>query len=411
MSRAVHYDAQEAYSPLGRLRIQPRCHQRCRKSQLQYELIIFCKPRQNLPRVADKPPNQGSIYAPAQLSVVGEEDGFLGAGRNYGSLGKRHHRAIFNLQSMSGQDPIEQRQTNHAKANNGIATYCRRLSCGPEEPRGVDFVGDVIQRLQPPPFGRSKGIVPESVPNGIFNDNSGGGCKHVARKQYGERLELSPSGLDDSESEASQSRRRPMETGERDQAAATRLKRNRTALMDKYDASSRRVVARYCNSQRTGVSIEALRIKLTPNWRSSWKDPRTLMAQQSSAQARLTLHDAFERFGATVTPDDKRDFANTGLKDVRDEAIRIERQLRARRTQKNMARLEPFLRGMEHYSKAVEVLCNGTPYLSWIWAPVKLMLMVSASLLLHSPSGAKGWNQRTFADSRSPDNHGLTRCV
>lgn len=96
-----------------------------------------------------------------------------------------------------------------------------------------------------------------------------------------------------------------------------------------------------------------------------------------SAQARLTLQDAFERFASTVAPDDKRLFHNTQLKDVRDEAMRIERQLRARRAQKNMARLDPFLRGMEHYSKVVEVLCNGTPFLPWIWAPVKLMLMVS----------------------------------
>jgi hypothetical protein len=103
------------------------------------------------------------------------------------------------------------------------------------------------------------------------------------------------------------------------------------------------------------------------------------MTQPSSAQARVILHDAFERFAATVTPDDKRDFANTKLKDVRDEAISIERRLRARRTQRNMARLDPFLRGMEHYAKVVEVLCNGTPYLSWIWAPVKLMLMVRRS--------------------------------
>jgi len=89
------------------------------------------------------------------------------------------------------------------------------------------------------------------------------------------------------------------------------------------------------------------------------------MAQQSSARARVILRDAFERFAATVTPDDRRDFTNTKLKDVRDEAISIERRLRARRTQKNMARLEPFLRGMEHYSKVVEVLCNGTPYISF----------------------------------------------
>lgn len=96
-----------------------------------------------------------------------------------------------------------------------------------------------------------------------------------------------------------------------------------------------------------------------------------------SPQARLTLLHDFDRFADTVTLDDQRFFNNTDLKDVRDEAIQIERQLRARRTQRNMARLEPFLQGVEHYSKVVEVLCNGTPYLSWIWAPVRLMLMVS----------------------------------
>ncbi|KAF2728956.1 ankyrin [Polyplosphaeria fusca] len=46
-----------------------------------------------------------------------------------------------------------------------------------------------------------------------------------------------------------------------------------------------------------------------------------------------------------------------------------------------MARLQPFLQAMEHYAKVVEVLCNGTPYLSWIWAPVKLMLMLSVDFL------------------------------
>ncbi|KAI4607631.1 hypothetical protein J4E83_009528 [Alternaria metachromatica] len=102
------------------------------------------------------------------------------------------------------------------------------------------------------------------------------------------------------------------------------------------------------------------------------------MAAAPSAQARVTLQDAFERFASTVAPDDKRLFHNTQLKDVRDEAIRIERQLRARRTQRCMARLDNFLRGMEHYSKVVEVLCNGTPFLPWIWAPVKLMLMITA---------------------------------
>lgn len=106
----------------------------------------------------------------------------------------------------------------------------------------------------------------------------------------------------------------------------------------------------------------------------------TAPAQTPSAQALLTLQDAFDRFAGSVSPDDYRTFQNTELQDVRDEAMRIERQLRARRTQRNMARLEPFLLGLEHYSKVVEVLCNGTPYLSWVWAPVKLMLSVGLSM-------------------------------
>lgn len=103
----------------------------------------------------------------------------------------------------------------------------------------------------------------------------------------------------------------------------------------------------------------------------------TAQLPASSAQARLVLQVAFERFAKIVSPDDRRVFNETRLQDVREGALQIERQLRARRTQRNMARLEPFLRGMEHYSKVIEVLCNGTPYLSWAWAPVKLVLLVS----------------------------------
>ena len=112
--------------------------------------------------------------------------------------------------------------------------------------------------------------------------------------------------------------------------------------------------------------------------------PHLVMAAPS-AQARVTIQDAFERFASTVTSDDQRQFHNTQLKDVREAAIRIEHELRGRRMQRNMARLDPFLRGMEHYSKVVEVLCNGTPFLPWIWAPVKMMLMVSSRTYRRGP--------------------------
>lgn len=128
----------------------------------------------------------------------------------------------------------------------------------------------------------------------------------------------------------------------------------------------------------------------------------TTPSQTPSTQALITLQDAFDRFAGSVSPDDYRKFQNTGLQDVRDEAMRIERELRARRTQRNMARLEPFLLGLEHYSKVVEVLCNGTPYLSWIWAPVKLMLAVGLSMMLIAPRLT-----RRSTDVSSLDHDGL----
>ncbi|KAI0123226.1 hypothetical protein BJ170DRAFT_641233 [Xylariales sp. AK1849] len=37
-------------------------------------------------------------------------------------------------------------------------------------------------------------------------------------------------------------------------------------------------------------------------------------------------------------------------------------------------RIAPFLGAAERFSQVVEVVCNGTPYLPWIWAPVKFIV-------------------------------------
>lgn len=86
---------------------------------------------------------------------------------------------------------------------------------------------------------------------------------------------------------------------------------------------------------------------------------------------------AFESLEREIHPADSRDFASTTLEDVRNAAIDIERQLAARQLLRNMRRLELLFQGLRHYSKVIEVLCNGTDYLSWIWAPVKLIMKVS----------------------------------
>jgi len=84
-------------------------------------------------------------------------------------------------------------------------------------------------------------------------------------------------------------------------------------------------------------------------------------------QAELIFKDAFEKLQLKVSPDDARNFHSTTLKDVCKAARDIEQQLGARQSLRNMRRLQPFFDWLERYSRVVEVLCNGTPYLSWIW--------------------------------------------
>ncbi|RDW71007.1 hypothetical protein BP6252_07570 [Coleophoma cylindrospora] len=101
-------------------------------------------------------------------------------------------------------------------------------------------------------------------------------------------------------------------------------------------------------------------------------------APTTSALARRTIRAAFEDIERTVTPADSREFPLTTLQHVRKAALDIENQLAAKQSLRNMRRLVPLFTGLEHYAKVVDVLCNGTPYLAWIWAPMTLILRVSS---------------------------------
>ena len=100
----------------------------------------------------------------------------------------------------------------------------------------------------------------------------------------------------------------------------------------------------------------------------------------SAAPARLDIKAAYQDLESVITPNDSRLFYSTTLEDVRNAAIRIEEQLAARQSLCNMGRLERLFGGLQHYSKSIDVLCNGTPYLPWLWAPITLILQVGIQL-------------------------------
>ncbi|KAK5631819.1 hypothetical protein RRF57_007533 [Xylaria bambusicola] len=102
------------------------------------------------------------------------------------------------------------------------------------------------------------------------------------------------------------------------------------------------------------------------------------LAPVPSADAKQTIKAAFESLSKTINPSDSRHFADTTLQDVRTSAIQLEEKLAARKALRNMRRLDPLLKGLEHYSKVADILCNGTPYLAWIWAPITLILKIAS---------------------------------
>lgn len=95
--------------------------------------------------------------------------------------------------------------------------------------------------------------------------------------------------------------------------------------------------------------------------------PATTPARPTFGQAAATFERAFKQLKTSVTSSDADIFQITTLQEVKDAATAIEARQRERKSMHNMARLRPFFQGLEKYSKSIDVLCNGTDYLPWIW--------------------------------------------
>ncbi|KAK4243691.1 hypothetical protein C7999DRAFT_44542 [Corynascus novoguineensis] len=124
------------------------------------------------------------------------------------------------------------------------------------------------------------------------------------------------------------------------------------------------------------------------------------LAPVASPATRHTVRAAFEELRRTITPQDSRDFQKTTLQEVRQAALNIEAQLAARQCLRNMRRLMPLFKGLEHYEKVMGVLCNGTPYLPWVWAPIALILRVACEYVEAFEQIMKGYSRIASALKR-----------
>ena len=84
------------------------------------------------------------------------------------------------------------------------------------------------------------------------------------------------------------------------------------------------------------------------------------MASSQNSGPPASFDPAFRRLRDLVDQNDAHAFDTTTMNDVWNAAEQIERQLEQRRSLRGFRRIQPFLAGIEQYSKVIEVLCNGT---------------------------------------------------
>ena len=110
-------------------------------------------------------------------------------------------------------------------------------------------------------------------------------------------------------------------------------------------------------------------------------NPRRL----ASARALAVMDRALQDLYKTIATPGSRNVPEISLQDVQKACLEIENSLAARGLLRNTRRLVRLFSGLEHYRRSIDVLCNGTDYLCWIWSPITVILQVSRSWRFTNP--------------------------
>ncbi|KAL3456285.1 hypothetical protein BJX64DRAFT_281462 [Aspergillus heterothallicus] len=80
-----------------------------------------------------------------------------------------------------------------------------------------------------------------------------------------------------------------------------------------------------------------------------------------------------------LTEKQRLQFAVTKYEHVQDSVEKIQQKYGEKKELLNMYRIQSFLEAMNEYGKVVEVFLNCTPFVAYIWGPVKFVLQVASS--------------------------------
>ncbi|RFU25373.1 hypothetical protein B7463_g10968, partial [Scytalidium lignicola] len=95
--------------------------------------------------------------------------------------------------------------------------------------------------------------------------------------------------------------------------------------------------------------------------------------------ARAAFEIILADFKKHLTPGELQDFQFVTLNDVRETALRIQKDQENLKTMMNMARLESFLEAMNQFGKVIEVFGNANIFVAFVWGPLKFILQTAST--------------------------------
>ncbi|KAF4631381.1 hypothetical protein G7Y89_g6756 [Cudoniella acicularis] len=93
----------------------------------------------------------------------------------------------------------------------------------------------------------------------------------------------------------------------------------------------------------------------------------------------LVFERVLEKFKVPLKKKDRDNFQMTTLPQLQKAIADIQKKQQSERRMQNMTRLGRFVEAMEEYWKVVEVFCNSSQFLPFIWGPMKFLLQVTST--------------------------------
>ncbi|KAK2782046.1 hypothetical protein FQN53_000222 [Emmonsiellopsis sp. PD_33] len=98
-----------------------------------------------------------------------------------------------------------------------------------------------------------------------------------------------------------------------------------------------------------------------------------------SIPAGIVFQRALDKIKSQLSEEEKAEFTNTKLEDVRQAAYDIQLQHGGPKEMKTMIRIQGFLEAMEQYGKVIEVFLNSSIMVGFIWGPIKFVLLIAGT--------------------------------